>query len=1055
MAAAHTRPHCKPDLGDLSQVAEEYDLPGGLPSVAEGFARSMRGDGGLCTLSGRRSLGLGALGLAGLLAFAPIPDAVVEASEAPTPGAIAIFGNGISQLTSTPPGKDYVQVAVGQWHAVALKSDGSLYGWGANNNGANNPPTGNNFVAVAAAYFYGLALRDDGTLAGWGINDYGQSTVPAGSDYKAIEAGRYHALAIRTDGSLVGWGRNDYGEATPPAGNDYVAIAAGNGFSVALRSDGSLVGWGNNAAGSATPPAGTDYVAIAAGYGHAIALKADGSLVAWGNNTLTQTVLPPGSNFAAIAAGGNHTIALRTDGTLVIWGNQSMTSNVGNGYIGVASGDDISIGINPDQTPPIDPSIVSTSHTVGAWSNRRNLTVEFQGASDPESAIKGYSYVLDQVPDTVPDMITDTISPGPPPVRQTTQADGQWWYHVRTLDWAGNWSAGVHAGPYKIDRTVPASPTLTTTSHVLDQTSTDTTVDLIWSGASDGGSGLAGYSIYWYGNPDETVDLPSDATGTTSPRLWNGWWSFKLRTVDVAGNWSQAVTIGSFVINTPVPVTSITGGPADRATIATHSTSFSFAANESVTFYCSDDHIGGGAYHICTSPHQLDNLNDGSHGFAVHGVDEDGNSSNYIFRTIYVDTTAPNVYFTSGPADGSTITSSTASYGFAADSGNYFYCSVDGGSASACIPPVQLTNLLDGSHAFSVYATDVANNTSAVVTRTVVVDTTGPAVSFTAGPAHGAIIGSSSPSFSFSAEAGATFKCSLDGESASACTSPVPLSSVEEGAHAFSVYATDQFGNAGALAIRTFTVDTLPPDNPGLLSNSHTVGTLSADRTVDVAWAGASDAGAGVDGFSFSWTNASDTTPDTTKDAEQGADHATSSTLNDGGWWFHLRTRDNAGRWSDPIHLGPFVIGTVFQPDEAIQLKGDAAFLGAGIINGDAASQTRTVNSARGTSRTFLVRLINGGSAADQFELAGSAAPAGFKIRYLKGKTGTTDITSQILGGTYLTGALAPGKNVFVRVVITVRNTAAHGSSFGALLTATSLNNDAQIDAVKAVVRFP
>src|SRR5213076_1938753 len=36
----------------------------------------------------------------------------------------------------------------------------------------------------------------------------------------------------------------------------------------------------------------------------------------------------------------------------------------------------------------------------------------------------------------------------------------------------------------------------------------------------------------------------------------------------------------------------------------------------------------------------------------------------------------------------------------------------------------------------------------------------------------------------------------------------------------------------------------------------------------------------------------------------------TSSTLSDGSWYFHLRTRDNVGNWSSPVHLGPYKIDT-------------------------------------------------------------------------------------------------------------------------------------------------
>ena len=93
--------------------------------------------------------------------------------------------------------------------------------------GQINRPTGNNFVAVAAGYAHSLALRSDGTLTGWGSNGYGQITVPTGSGFIAISAGYYHSIALKADGTIVGWGYNSNGQITCPAGNDFVAIAAG------------------------------------------------------------------------------------------------------------------------------------------------------------------------------------------------------------------------------------------------------------------------------------------------------------------------------------------------------------------------------------------------------------------------------------------------------------------------------------------------------------------------------------------------------------------------------------------------------------------------------------------------------------------------------------------------------------------------------------------------------------------------------------------------------------------------------------------------------------
>jgi hypothetical protein len=134
-----------------------------------------------------------------------------------------------------------------------------------------------NVVAIAAGGDHGLALKSDGTVVGWGRNDFGQASPPARlSNVVAIAAGGSHSLALRRDGTVVAWGDNESGQAIPPAGlSNVVAIAAGGWHSLALRSDGTVVGWGWDIAGQATPPAGlSNVVAIAAGGYYSLALVA-------------------------------------------------------------------------------------------------------------------------------------------------------------------------------------------------------------------------------------------------------------------------------------------------------------------------------------------------------------------------------------------------------------------------------------------------------------------------------------------------------------------------------------------------------------------------------------------------------------------------------------------------------------------------------------------------------------------------------------------------------------------------------------------------------------
>src|SRR5437016_8173733 len=110
---------------------------------------------------------------------------------------------------------------------------------------AGDRAAGNGFKAIAAGAFHSLALKTDGSLVGWGSNEVfghdanptGQATVPSGNDFVAIAAGDFRSLALKADGSVVAWGDNSVGQTDTPSGNDFVAITAGDGYNLALKSD--------------------------------------------------------------------------------------------------------------------------------------------------------------------------------------------------------------------------------------------------------------------------------------------------------------------------------------------------------------------------------------------------------------------------------------------------------------------------------------------------------------------------------------------------------------------------------------------------------------------------------------------------------------------------------------------------------------------------------------------------------------------------------------------------------------------------------------------------
>jgi alpha-tubulin suppressor-like RCC1 family protein len=237
--------------------------------------------------------------------------------------------------------KDWAIMSVGGSHVLAIKTDGSLWGWGSNSSrqlgiGGNAPTslvparvgTDNDWVAVATGGIVTVALKSDGSLWGWGVYELFLRTggasmtlrsvptrIGTDTDWVAVTAGLAHVLALKSDGSLWAWGDNRAGQlangksggwvkepARAGTENGWTTVAAGQYCSLALKTDGSLWAWGKNdkgqlgyggVTGTGTPTrvgTGVDWAAVAGGpaAGHSMGLKAEGSLWAWGANEVGQ-----------------------------------------------------------------------------------------------------------------------------------------------------------------------------------------------------------------------------------------------------------------------------------------------------------------------------------------------------------------------------------------------------------------------------------------------------------------------------------------------------------------------------------------------------------------------------------------------------------------------------------------------------------------------------------------------------------------------------------------------------------------------------------------------
>jgi len=321
-----------------------------------------------------------------------VPSAAIDARHA---GFIAY-----ATASTIGTGRSFTQVAAGGSFMMGIDSQSRLWAWGQNNVGQLGIgvlDTFNRSLPVQVGAFSwtqikanastAVAIRSDGGLFGWGLgtngiigngsaaNQSSPSQVGTSSwTQVAIGPNSTHALGIKLDGTLWAWGLNSsmqlgdnttVNKSSPVLvgvtnGGSWTAIAVGDLHSIGIKIDGTLWAWGNNAVyqlglfnstisrSSPTQIGTSSWSAVSAGVSSTVAKDITGKVYVWGLNStgqlgLTDTInrssptvlgntLPPfysapnrvgTSSWAAVAAGNSYTVAITLDRKLWAWGLNS------------------------------------------------------------------------------------------------------------------------------------------------------------------------------------------------------------------------------------------------------------------------------------------------------------------------------------------------------------------------------------------------------------------------------------------------------------------------------------------------------------------------------------------------------------------------------------------------------------------------------------------------------------------------------------------------------------------------------------------------------------
>ena len=302
------------------------------------------------------------------------------------------LGNTIFRSSPVQVGSDitWSSIVTSIWASSAIKTDGTLWAWGYNdgNLGLNNKITQSSPVQVGtntnwskiakldAVYGRAIAaIKTDGTLWTWGYNDNGQLglgntvyrsspvQVGAGTDWSNIQGGiNGCVLASKTNGSLWAWGNNSNGglgindrvnRSSPTqigTNTNWNLFSIGKYSSSAIKTDGTLWSWGYAAEGQlgnestvhrSSPiqiGTSTNWSKIFAATDMRLAIKTDGTLWVWGDNQVgglglnavttksSPTQVGTDTNWNLISGGldvnapNGSSIGIKTNNTLWTWG---------------------------------------------------------------------------------------------------------------------------------------------------------------------------------------------------------------------------------------------------------------------------------------------------------------------------------------------------------------------------------------------------------------------------------------------------------------------------------------------------------------------------------------------------------------------------------------------------------------------------------------------------------------------------------------------------------------------------------------------------------------
>ena len=290
--------------------------------------------------------------------------------------------NNLTQYSSPKqiPGSTWLSPIIRGDNGGCVKTDGTLWMWGRNDEGTLSQNDRSNYSSprqvgtdttwsttrghLALSDMSVIAIKTDGTLWGWGysriygnngdgdrINHSSPVQIGSATNWKYVGKSWNGHFAINTNGQLFGWGSNYYGCLGYPdapgdsnsgsrsspvqiPGTTWKSARGSSTSTIGVKTDGTLWSWGANTYGqlginqhdgdfgvdaksSPVQIPGTTWTDGMAAWGGMVAQKSDGTLWTWGQNQYGQLGLNdrthrssptqvPGTDWQQSTTGNSH-----------------------------------------------------------------------------------------------------------------------------------------------------------------------------------------------------------------------------------------------------------------------------------------------------------------------------------------------------------------------------------------------------------------------------------------------------------------------------------------------------------------------------------------------------------------------------------------------------------------------------------------------------------------------------------------------------------------------------------------------------------------------------